>query len=207
VAIQIDLGRTPEKGTVLASSHQLEQLGTWGDPIELLQRHLAHHLMFDQDSTQRGLSRQNLAAHLGIQNREVQVDNPVENDFRGHRCRPQDDFSEVPFSFETLLEHLDRDWATMEPFDGDRHVGMVIQKLPEWLRQIGGCDAIEASECFGIFVKEGPKRFLMAIDVHSELFPDDYEGLLETNPRGTVATNGTTGGGSGWGDSKTVSTR
>jgi hypothetical protein len=84
---------------------------------------------------------------------------------------------------------------------------MVVQQLPEGMRQIGGGDAVEASERFGIFVKEGPEGLLIAVDVHSAFFPDDYEGLLETNPRETVATNGTTGGGSGLGDSRTVSTR
>lgn len=163
--------------------------------------------MFDQDATQRDLACQNLASHLRIQDREVQVDNAVEDNFGGFRRRSQDNFSKVSLPFETLLQNLDRNWATVELLDGDRHVGMMVKQLPEGLRQIGRGDAVEASERIGIFVEEGPQRFLVAIDVHSAFFPDDYEGLLETIPRGTVATNGTTGGGSGWGDSRTVSTR
>ncbi len=163
--------------------------------------------MFDQDTTQRGLSCQNLASYLRIQHREVQVDDSVEDNFGGFRHCFQDNFSEVSLPFETLLQYLDRNWATVELFDGDRHVGMMVKQLSEGLRQIGRVDAVEASERIGIFVEKGPERFLVVIDVHSAFFPDDYEGLLETIPRGTVATNGTTGGGSGWGDSRTVSTR
>jgi len=206
VAIQIDPCRTSEEGTV-ASLHQPVQLRAWGDSIEAFERHFPHDLTSDQDPAQRGLSCQNLAPHLRIQNCKVQIDNPVEDNFRGFRCRSQNNLSQVSLPFETLLQHLHRNWATVELFDGDRHVGMMVKQLPEGFRQVGGGDAIEASERFGIFVKKGPERFLMAIDVHSAFFPDDYEGLLETIPRGTVATNGTTGGGSGWGDSRTVSTR